>query len=144
MEDPTRYQRVNILNLDKVIASVWEQLRGLTGAAICESRDLGTGWAEWHTLLFEERETSQDSFLEEMCSQARVRGVEGRSVAGAHPSDVKKENERVMDRLLGQHTHSARRHCLQSHPKHLNTAPCISSSTQRIAFRLLLLPFSHV
>ena len=32
----------------------WREVRGLTGAVVCETRDLGIGWSQWHTLLFEE------------------------------------------------------------------------------------------
>ena len=29
------------------------QVRGLAGAAMCETRDLGIKWPHWHTLIFE-------------------------------------------------------------------------------------------
>ena len=30
----------------------WKQVRGLAGAVMCETRDLGTRWPHWHTLMF--------------------------------------------------------------------------------------------
>ena len=65
-------------------------MRGLAGAVVCETWDLGIKWPQWHTLLFEgqgaERmrvvypqdceedasETSQDGLLEEMGSQVQA------------------------------------------------------------------------
>ena len=43
-------------------------------------------------------ETSQDGLLEEMCSKARVWRVGRRSVAGANPNYVAKEDQRTVDR----------------------------------------------
>ena len=31
----------------------WRQVRGPAGAVMCETRDLGNKWPQWHTLLFE-------------------------------------------------------------------------------------------
>ena len=31
----------------------WRQVRGQAGAVMCETRDLGTKWPHWHTLIFE-------------------------------------------------------------------------------------------
>ena len=31
----------------------WKQVRGLAGAMVCETRDLGAEWPFWHTLIFE-------------------------------------------------------------------------------------------
>ena len=31
----------------------WKQVRGPAGAVMCETRDLGIMWPQWHTLLFE-------------------------------------------------------------------------------------------
>ena len=31
----------------------WKQVRGLAGAEMCETRDLGVKWPQWHTLLFD-------------------------------------------------------------------------------------------
>ena len=31
----------------------WTQVRGPAGAVMCETRDLGIKWKQWHTLLFE-------------------------------------------------------------------------------------------
>ena len=30
----------------------WKQVRGLAGAVMCETRDLGKTWPQWHTLMF--------------------------------------------------------------------------------------------
>ena len=30
----------------------WRQVRGLAGAVMCETRDLGVKWPFWHTLVF--------------------------------------------------------------------------------------------
>ena len=30
----------------------WKQVRGPTGAVMCETRDLGIKWPYWHTLIF--------------------------------------------------------------------------------------------
>ena len=32
---------------------LWKQVRGLAGAMMCETRDLGFKWPYWHTLTFE-------------------------------------------------------------------------------------------
>ena len=32
---------------------MWRQVRGPTGAVMCETRDLGVKWPHWHTLIFE-------------------------------------------------------------------------------------------
>ena len=32
---------------------LWSQVRGLAGAVLCETRDLGIKWSHWHTLIFE-------------------------------------------------------------------------------------------
>ena len=32
---------------------IWRQVRGLAGAVMCETRDLGTQWPKWHTVPFE-------------------------------------------------------------------------------------------
>ena len=29
----------------------WKQVRGIAGAVMCETRDLGTKWPYWHTLV---------------------------------------------------------------------------------------------
>ena len=67
----------------------WKQVRGPAGAVMCETRDLGTEWPYWHTLIFgsdikidvrfvsercqkDARTDGPFSLLEEMCSQARV------------------------------------------------------------------------
>ena len=31
----------------------WKQARGLAGSVLCEARDLGITWQQWHTLMFE-------------------------------------------------------------------------------------------
>ena len=31
----------------------WRQVRGLAGAVMCETRDLGITWPHWHSLIFE-------------------------------------------------------------------------------------------
>ena len=31
----------------------WKQVRGPAGAVLCETRDLGVMWPQWHALLFE-------------------------------------------------------------------------------------------
>ena len=31
----------------------WRQVRGPAGAVVCETRDLGIKWPQWHTLLFD-------------------------------------------------------------------------------------------
>ena len=31
----------------------WRQVKGPAGAVMCEIRDLGTTWSQWHTLMFE-------------------------------------------------------------------------------------------
>ena len=31
----------------------WRQVRGLTGAVLCETRDLGIKWPQWRTLILE-------------------------------------------------------------------------------------------
>ena len=31
---------------------MWRQVRGLAGAVMCETRDLGIKWPHWHTLVF--------------------------------------------------------------------------------------------
>ena len=31
----------------------WKQVRGPAGAVMCETRDLGIKWPQWHTLIFE-------------------------------------------------------------------------------------------
>ena len=31
---------------------MWRQVRGLAGAVMCETRDLGIKWPHWHTLIF--------------------------------------------------------------------------------------------
>ena len=31
----------------------WRQVRGPAGFVMCETRDLGTKWSQWHTLTFE-------------------------------------------------------------------------------------------
>ena len=31
----------------------WRQVRGPAGAVVCETRELGIKWPQWHTLLFE-------------------------------------------------------------------------------------------
>ena len=33
----------------------WKQVRGLEGAVMCETRDLGCSMAQWHTSFFESR-----------------------------------------------------------------------------------------
>ena len=35
----------------------WKQVRGLAGAVICETRDLGMKWPCWHTLVFSDEMT---------------------------------------------------------------------------------------
>ena len=68
----------------------WRQVRGLAGAVVCETRNLGIKWPQWHTLLFygqcrvdmrfvctagcEENasETGQNELLEKVGSQTRV------------------------------------------------------------------------
>ena len=30
----------------------WKQVRGLAGAVLCDTRDLGKKWPHWHTLIF--------------------------------------------------------------------------------------------
>ena len=30
----------------------WKQVIGPAGAVMCETRDLGTKWPQWHTLMF--------------------------------------------------------------------------------------------
>ena len=32
---------------------MWRQVRGRAGAVMCETRDLGITWPQWHTLIFE-------------------------------------------------------------------------------------------
>ena len=32
---------------------MWRQVRGLAGAVMCETRDLGIKWPHWHTMMFE-------------------------------------------------------------------------------------------
>ena len=33
-------------------AQTWRQVRGPAGAMMCETRDLGTNWPHWYTLIF--------------------------------------------------------------------------------------------
>ena len=66
----------------------WKQVRGLAGAVLCDTRDLGIKWPHWHTLTFSD-DTKIDmrfvcpkdvtkmpecpiSVLEEVGSKARV------------------------------------------------------------------------
>ena len=30
----------------------WKEVRGPAGAVMCETRDLGIRWPQWHTLMF--------------------------------------------------------------------------------------------
>ena len=39
----------------QIFEVLWKQARGRTGAAMCETRDLGIQWGQWYTLLFEEQ-----------------------------------------------------------------------------------------
>ena len=32
----------------------WKQVKGLAGAVMCETRDLGITWPHWHTLNFQQ------------------------------------------------------------------------------------------
>ena len=32
----------------------WKQEKGLAGAVMCETRDLGITWPYWHTLIFQQ------------------------------------------------------------------------------------------
>ena len=32
---------------------MWKQVRGLAGAVMCETSNLGIKWSQWHTLMFE-------------------------------------------------------------------------------------------
>ena len=36
---------------------MWRQVRGLVGAVMCETRDLGIKSPQWHTLIFERERT---------------------------------------------------------------------------------------
>ena len=37
----------------------WRQVRGLAEAVLCETRDLGIKWPQWHTSIFERASTSR-------------------------------------------------------------------------------------
>ena len=41
----------------------WKQVRGLAGAVMCETRDLGIKWPYWHTLLFSSEITIDMRFV---------------------------------------------------------------------------------
>ena len=34
-------------------ADLWRQVRGPAGAVMCETRDVGSKWPQWRTLIFE-------------------------------------------------------------------------------------------
>ena len=40
----------------KLEVQAWRQVRGFAGAVMCETRDLGIKWPQWHTLVFEGHE----------------------------------------------------------------------------------------
>ena len=42
------------------------QARGLAGAVMCETRDLGIKWPHWHTLIF-----SNDTKIDKVCVSER-------------------------------------------------------------------------
>ena len=41
----------------------WRQVRGPAGAVMCETRDLGIKWPQWHTLVFEGQATVDKSVV---------------------------------------------------------------------------------
>ena len=41
----------------------WRQVRGLAGAVMCETRDLGTKWPHWHTLIFSDETRIDTKFV---------------------------------------------------------------------------------
>ena len=49
---------------------MWRQVRGLAGAAMCETRDLGTKWPLWHTLIFTDETRIDMMFL---CAQETLK-----------------------------------------------------------------------
>ena len=41
---------------NQILIQTWRQAGGLAGAVMCETRDLGIKWLQWHTLVFELQE----------------------------------------------------------------------------------------
>ena len=81
----------------------WRQVRRLAGAVMCETRDLGIKWAQWHTLLFEEQ-VARD--MRVVCLQdakkmflKQARMVCWKKSAAKHdPSFAAKKDQRIVDR----------------------------------------------
>ena len=93
---------------------MWRQVRGPAGEVMCESRDLGIEWPQWHTLVLEgdgridmryvPERCEEDavaaghvSLLEEVGNKARVSRVEGGYLAGTGSGFATQENEGRLD-----------------------------------------------
>ena len=87
-----------------------------SGAVMCETRDLGIRWPQWHALMFSDEIKKNDmrfvcpkhvkkdagaegpiSVLEEVGSKARVWRGERRSIAGSRANSLAKESEGELD-----------------------------------------------
>ena len=77
----------------------WTHVRGLAGAVMCETRDLGIKWPYWHTLVFSD-EIKIDMRcvcprdVEKMLVQ-RARSVCWKKRAAKHEHEELKEGERL-------------------------------------------------
>ena len=73
------------------------QVRGPSGAAVCETRHLGIKWPHWHTLLFE-GQVALD--MRVVCPQdvKKMLLKQARSVAGTNASYAAKKDQRSVDR----------------------------------------------
>ena len=87
---------------------------------MCETRDLGIQWLQWHTLLFEGQvavdmsvvwphdvkrmllEQAKMVFWNKWTATHECEELKRRSLAGANPRDAAKEYQRVMDRQAPQ------------------------------------------
>ena len=73
----------------------WRQVRGLAGAVMCETRDLGTKWPHWHTLIFSDETRIDTKFVcprdvKKMLVQ-RARSVYRKKWAAKHEYEEVKE-----------------------------------------------------
>ena len=73
----------------------WRQVTGAAGAFVCETRDLGIKWSQWHTLLFE-RQVAVD--MRVVCPQdvkkmllKQARMVYWKKLAAKHEHEKLKE-----------------------------------------------------
>ena len=73
----------------------WKQVRGLAGAVMCETSDVGIKWSSWHTLVFSSEITIDMRFacpkdVQKMLVQ-RARSVYWKKLAAKHEHDELKE-----------------------------------------------------